>query len=172
MGVRMKARFGSRSVWHLTVLPLVLALSIGLAACGGGGASDEELAEAEKAGIAKERQKQRLDNLEAKLKQGLKDLKKGQGSKGSAPNPPSTAPAPAPAPSSSEGNCGGTLSVNSVTTCEFAENVRFAYEAEVGSGSGSIEAFSPARGTYYSMYCSGGSPVECTGGDEAWVSFP
>lgn len=171
MGVRMKKKLGSRPVWLLVVLPVVLMLALGLAACGGGGgASDEEISEAEKAGIAKERQKQRLDNLEAKLRRGLKDLKKGQGAKGSAPNPPSTAPAPAP--SSSEGNCGGTLSVNSVTTCEFAENVRFAYEAEVGSGSGTVEAFSPARGIYYSMYCSGGSPVECTGGDEAWVSFP
>lgn len=164
----MKAWFGSRSVW---VLPVVLMLSLSLAACGGGGASDEELAEAEKAGIAKERQKQRLDNLEEQLKEGLKDLKKGQGGSGqdsTIPNPPTvTTPAP------TESGCGGgTISINSVTSCPFAENVRAAYQAEIGSGSGYVEAFSPAKGIYYDMYCTGGSPHECTGGVGAWLSFP
>jgi cell division protein FtsB len=169
MRQKRQAGSGASSMWWLAVLPLVLIFGIGLAACGGG-ASDEEIAQAERQGAAKERQRQRLNELEKELKNGLKDLKRGGGGTKPVPvpNPPSTS---APSPPS-EGNCGGTLSVNSVTTCEFAENVRAAYESEVGSGSGTVSAYSPAREVYYAMSCTAGPPHECTGGDGAAVYFP
>ncbi len=77
---------------------------------------------------------------------------------------------PAPEPTTG-GNCGGELSVNSHTTCPFAENVERAYYAEVGSGPGVVVAYSPATERDYTMSCTD-SPHECTGGDDAAVYFP
>jgi hypothetical protein len=80
-------------------------------------------------------------------------------------------PAPAPTVSPTAGSCGGELSVNSHTTCPFAQNVENAYYAEVGSGPGEVVAYSPVTERDYTMSCSG-SPHECTGGDDAAVFFP
>ena len=85
---------------------------------------------------------------------------------------PAGAAAPAVASSSSSGNCGGALSANEHTTCGFAENVEDAYYSEIGSGSGVVYAFSPTTNQEYSMYCTAGSPHECTGGNDAAVYFP
>jgi hypothetical protein len=82
----------------------------------------------------------------------------------------STAP-PAPAPSPGVESCGGELEVNSYTTCPFAENVEHDYYAEIGSGSGTVDAYSPAKDQFYVMYCTA-SPHECTGGTNAAVYFP
>jgi hypothetical protein len=71
-----------------------------------------------------------------------------------------------------EGSCGGSLSVGPNTTCEFAQNVENDYYAEIGSGSGTVDSYSPAKDRYYSMYCTSGSPHECTGGNNASVYFP
>ena len=54
----------------------------------------------------------------------------------------------------------------------FAANVEADYYSEVGSGSGSVYSYSPTTGRYYTMYCSSGSPHECTGGNDASVYFP
>ena len=159
----MKSIQRRRSLLLLVLLVVALA-GFALAGCGGG-SSDEEIAEAEKRGAAKQAQRERLRDLE----KGLKNLRRGgqAGGSGSAPpNPSSSAPAP------TTSNCGGGTSVNSVTTCPFAENVRYAYEAEIGAGSGTVAAYSPARDITYQMYCTAGSPHECTGGDNAAVYFP
>ncbi len=68
-----------------------------------------------------------------------------------------------------DSNCGDGLSVGPNTTCAFAENVRSAYDAE---GPGSVTAYSPVTNRSYVMSCSGGSPVECTGANDASVYFP
>lgn len=84
------------------------------------------------------------------------------------------APAPAPDPTPDygyAGSCGDGTSVNSVTSCPFARNVESAYYEHVGSGSGSVEAWSPVTHRSYLMACSG-APHECTGGDNAVVYFP
>jgi heat shock protein HslJ len=65
--------------------------------------------------------------------------------------------------------CGNELSVGADTTCAFAENVRSAYES---TGPGTVMAYSPVTHKTYSMTCSAGDPVVCTGGDRASVYFP
>jgi len=69
----------------------------------------------------------------------------------------------------STGNCGGDLSVGPNTSCGFAANVRDAYR---NSGSDVVQAFSPATGKTYTMYCTTSSPHVCTGGNDAAVYFP
>jgi hypothetical protein len=90
-----------------------------------------------------------------------------------------TAPAPAaaPAPAGASQYCGspadqGGISVNSVTSCPFAENVESAWESS-GDAS-SVTASSPATGLTYTMSCtaSGTGYEVCTGGNNAYVEFP
>lgn len=87
---------------------------------------------------------------------------------------------PAPAASAPAGSyqCsnagGGALSRSavgsSVTSCQFAQSVRQAYLADGNSGgSATIWAYSPVTGRGYTMSCSGGTVVTCTGGNNAVV---
>ncbi|HEY4898006.1 MAG TPA: hypothetical protein VII01_18195 [Solirubrobacteraceae bacterium] len=66
-------------------------------------------------------------------------------------------------------SCGGGLSVGPYTTCPFAQNVREVYDRE---GPGSHTVYSPVTGNTYTMSCSYGHPVVCTGGNNASVYFP
>jgi hypothetical protein len=70
---------------------------------------------------------------------------------------------------SNQTGCGGGLAVGPNTTCAFAESVRSAYES---SGPGAVTAYSPVTNRTYTMTCSAGSPVVCTGGNNASVYFP
>ncbi|WP_138998929.1 serine/threonine protein kinase [Rhodococcus zopfii] len=65
----------------------------------------------------------------------------------------------------------GTSAVGStVTSCEFAEEVRAAYLRQgVRNGTVSIDAYSPVTGRTYTMTCSGSAVVTCTGGNDAVV---
>lgn len=59
---------------------------------------------------------------------------------------------------------------SSVTSCEFAEVVWSRYVGSGGNGqSKTVRAYSPVTGRSYTMSCSGGSVVTCTGGDNAVV---
>ncbi len=98
---------------------------------------------------------------------------------GPAPTVTQTAPAPAApiAPAAAPQYCGspadqGGISVNSVTSCPFAENVESAWESS--GGSSSVTAYSPATGLTYTMSCtaSGTGYEVCTGGNNAYVEFP
>jgi hypothetical protein len=87
------------------------------------------------------------------------------------------ASAGAAAPAGADQYCGspaeqGGISVNSVTSCPFAENVESAWESS-GDAS-SVAAFSPATGLTYTMSCtdSGTGYEVCTGGNNAYVEFP
>jgi hypothetical protein len=71
--------------------------------------------------------------------------------------------------SSGQTSCGGGLAVGPDTTCAFAENVRNSYEDE---GPGTYEVYSPVTEQTYRMSCSYGTPVVCTGGNDASVYFP
>jgi hypothetical protein len=85
-------------------------------------------------------------------------------------------PQPSPAPDDEGGtggvpadaeSCGsGVFVQGSTTSCDFGLVVAQDYLA---SGGGSFESFSPATGKNYSMSCSGGSPITCTGGQNAVV---
>jgi hypothetical protein len=151
-------------------ISIVLVVGVtALAGCGGSsdnGASQSELNQAQKEGAQKERQKQRLRSIEKQLKK----LKKQQG------KPPTTGSTP-PGSTSGSGSggstsCGDDLSVGPATTCGFAANVATDYYREIGSGSGTVQSFSPTTGQTYSMYCTAGEPHVCTGGNNAAVYFP
>lgn len=145
------------------VIAATLVASLGLAACGDSGASQEELDRARQQGAAKAHQKERLKKLEKELR----SLKKNGGSGQSG------VPAGSGAPSSGDSSsCGKGVSVGADTTCGFAANVQGDYYAEIGSGPGSVYSYSPATGEYYTMYCSAGAPHVCTGGNNASVYFP
>lgn len=59
---------------------------------------------------------------------------------------------------------------SSVTSCEFAEAVWSQYMGSGGNGqSKTVRAYSPVTGSSYTMSCSGGSVVTCTGGNNAVV---
>jgi hypothetical protein len=148
---------------------IAIAVGLTLVACGGSGASQEEIDRARREGAAKAKQQQKI----AEIQRQLRNLKHGRGGGSSGSVPPSS-----PVPSSesgggfSEGSCGGSLSVGPNTTCEFAQNVENDYYAEIGSGAGTVDSYSPAKDRYYPMYCTSGSPHECTGGNNASVYFP
>jgi len=164
----MKSRWNSPLPWQVPTVALsaLAALSLVLTACGDSGASQDELEAARKQGAAKAQQQAKIHQIETELK-NLKKGKAGTPSDGVSP-----APEGAPATSASPGNCGGSLSANEHTTCGFAENVKDAYYEEIGSGSGTVYAYSPTTGETYSMYCTAGSPHACTGGNDAAAYFP
>jgi hypothetical protein len=87
------------------------------------------------------------------------------------------APAAPAAPAAGLSYCGspadqGGISVNSVTSCPFAENVESAWESS-GDAS-SVTAYSPVTGLTYTMSCtaSGTGYEVCTGGDNSYLEFP
>ncbi len=94
--------------------------------------------------------------------------KPGSGSKGSSSKATPGVASEQAGNSASETPCGGQLSVGPDTTCSFAQDVREKYES---AGPGTYEVFSPATEKTYSMTCSPGTPVVCTGGNNASVFF-
>jgi hypothetical protein len=73
--------------------------------------------------------------------------------------------------------CDQNVSVNSVTSCAFAENVFKSYtqnyHANGAQASATVSAYSPATKKAYDMTCtSDGTTVNCTGGTDSFVSFP
>lgn len=151
----------------------IAASALLLVACGGSsGPNSEEIARLKRQGAEHVHKEERLRKLEKELKH----IKKGPQPAASVPQrtePDRSSPTPAPVPTPSSGleSCGGELEVNSYTTCPFAEDVENDYFEEIGSGSGSIEAYSPVTEIFYVMYCTS-SPHECTGGKNAAVYFP
>jgi hypothetical protein len=138
---------------------LVLA-SVPLA-CGSddNGSTDQRIQEAEKRGRQEERLKQQEERLK-RLERELRKEDQSRGSSGSTQNQSGSLPGR---------SCGGGLSVNQNTSCSFAREVRAAYERS--GGSGTVTAYSPVTKQAYTMSCSGGLPVICTGGNNAAVSF-
>ncbi len=152
-----------RTVLSLGTAFAVTLSSIGLVACGGSsGSSQEEINQARKEGASEARQQGKIEKIEHQLKA----LKHGQ------PNGTATTSGSSEASSSGAASCGGDVSVGEATTCEFAHNVEAEYRTAIGSGSGTVYAYSPTTGRTYSMYCTAGEPHVCTGGNEASVYFP
>jgi hypothetical protein len=137
-----------------------------LAACGGQDEpSGEQVAEIRREVARELRAEQRQREAERKLKKlerQLRDLERGDRRQ-----PAEGASSSGGGGSTASSSCGGGLSVNSVTSCPFAQNVAEAYR---GSGGASvIDVYSPVTRTTYTMSCSGGAPVVCTGGSGAKV---
>lgn len=150
-------------MFHRALYLGVLAVMVFvLNSCGSSGASQDELNEARTEGAKEAQQRAKIEKIEGQLKA----LKHGHG----APNRSNTSGSSAAA--GGGGDCGGNLSVGSDTTCPFAENVEYEYYAEIGSGSGTVTAYSPVTEKLYTMYCTAGEPHECTGGNNAVVYFP
>lgn len=142
------------------------AVSLGVAACGSSGASQEELNQAKREGAAQARETARIKQIQHELRK----LRHGNRA-GNVAVVPSGGASGGSATTGST-SCGGELSVGPATTCPFAENVRAAYEEELGSGSGIVYAYSPVTEKLYEMQCTAGAPHVCTGGDNASVYFP
>jgi serine/threonine protein kinase len=73
--------------------------------------------------------------------------------------------------------CDQNISANSATTCPFAENVFQSYAGNYQSNGEqsdvTVSAYSPVTSTSYSMTCvTDGTTVDCTGGNNAFVTFP
>lgn len=162
----------SRSRFLVGGSALAMVGLFALTSCGGGGASPEEAARLKKKGAERVHKEERLRKLEKEVKH----LKKKE--------PVATAAAPTSAESSPEEPsvpslqaCDQNISANSATSCSFAENVFVAYwedyEAYGEQSSTYIVAYSPTTEEDYGMTCAfDGSTVSCSGGTEAFVTFP
>lgn len=64
-------------------------------------------------------------------------------------------------------SCGDGLSVNSVTSCPFARNVRDEYQRT--GGASVIDVYSPVTSQTYTLTCAAGIPTVCRGGNGAVI---
>jgi len=74
----------------------------------------------------------------------------------------------APGSGAGQTSCGGGVSVGPNTSCAFAFNVDQTYQTY---GPGALTVYSPVTNLTYTMFCSGSTPVVCTGGNNASVYF-
>lgn len=163
------------SVRRTLAIAGALAAAGTITACGSGSdePSAEQVAEIRAEVLREVRARERERRADAKLRQLERELRalkrrsrqrpRAAAGGGSAPAPPSGGGG------GSGSSCGGGLSVNSVTSCPFAQNVADAYRGS--GGASSIDVYSPVTGTTYTMSCSGGVPVTCSGGNGAVVSI-
>jgi hypothetical protein len=153
-------------------MALAICAGVILSACGG--ASKEEIAQAEKHGRQVRAEKEKEHKLEREIqkltKERREEKKQDQASQpdhGAAPEP-----SPPPAPSTPSGtDCGEGVIAGPETSCGFALETRNEYETYIGSGPGTVEAYSAANKTGYSMTCTG-APHVCSGAISATVYFP
>ena len=165
------------------VLLIVVCGAIGVTGCGGGSGADEtEIAQAEKRGRQERAEKEKERKLESEIQELKKERqeekkrkKEKERDKSQTPRPHHGATSPAPAPpesSTPEGtDCGEGVVAGPETSCGFALETRNEYEAFVGSGPATVEAYSAANEKWYSMSCTG-APHACSGAISATVYFP
>lgn len=144
---------------------LLCFATLGLSACG---TSEDDLDKAREEGAEQQRlkdkqaeQTRKQRELEKKIKQLEKDRRSGSESS-------SSSSGSGGGTTTGSTSCGGGLSVNSNTSCSFAENVR-AELNYVGGSPATIYVYSPTTGASYTMRCSGGAPTVCRGGNNAAV---
>jgi hypothetical protein len=162
----------------------VVGTGLLLAACGGGSstASQQEIARAERHARQEKTEKEKERRLErklTKLEQENRLAKKRQREKAQrekkeaeeahvTPTPTPITPEPS-TPSGTD--CGDGVVAGPETSCGFALNVQAEYEAFIGEGSGTVEAYSEENKEVYSMFCTA-APHECSGAISATVYFP
>lgn len=158
---------GRRIVQFAVSLVVALATAGTLTACG----SDSEPSADQVARIKEQARRETLAAVRRrKAERDLRQLRhdidqikreRSSGSSGSTPTPPTSSGA------GGSTACGDGLSVNSVTSCPFARNVRDTYERS--GGASTIDVYSPVTSQTYRMSCSSGVPVVCSGGNGAAV---
>jgi hypothetical protein len=143
----------------------VTAIAMTMAACGGNGKlSDEQVTSVKSEALKEFKAEQRQRDAEKRLRELDREITRLNKQKArSAPGSPGSGGGNTPSTSS----CGGGLSVNSVTSCPFAANVADSYRSS--GGASIIDVYSPVTGRTYTMNCSGGVPVACSGGNGAAV---
>ena len=152
------------------------SLLLAFSATGCGGDADQQRLQAEqierareegrREAIAEQRAKEASKEA-ARLRREIEKLKdRKTDSAPTATGGASQAPSAASSGATPSG-CAEGLSVNAVTSCSFARNVRESYDES--GGAASIEVYSPVTKEVYTMKCSGGVPVVCTGGNGAAV---
>jgi hypothetical protein len=171
-----------KDIWSKFALIAGVAFAAGLmlTACGGGSSTiaQAEREQAEKHGreIAQEKAKEaRLEQLErenrqAKRRKHEKERRELKEQQAHVSTPPSTSTSTSSTPSGTD--CGGGTIAGPETSCGFALNTRAEYESYVGSGNGTVSAWSEANEEWYDMYCTEGSGHECSGAISATVYWP
>jgi hypothetical protein len=177
-----------KGIWlrGTVVVALLVCAGFSVTACGGssGPSQSEQIAQARREGEKLRAEKVKEHSLEHKLEklerenaQEKKQLKekerheKKQAEEAHTPLTPAPSPsAPEPSPPSGT-DCGDGVIAGPETSCGFALNTAAEYEAQIGSGSGTIEAYSEANEEVYSMFCTA-APHECSGAISATVFFP
>lgn len=177
--VRVFKKFQAVAVSALVIVVTGLLVS----ACGGSsGANPQEIAQAERHARQEKAEKEKERRLERKLnrieaenrlaKKGRREKTRRELKERQVAHVTQTlAPAPVESTEPSGTDCGDGVIAGPETSCGFALNVRAEYEAEIGEGSGSIEAWSEANEQWYPMFCTG-SPHECEGAITATVYWP
>jgi len=138
---------------RMSLFAAILALACACASgCGGPSQNEIENARANAA-------------LEQKLRDQAAERERKLTSETTGTTAPASSTSPAyPLPGQ---QCNSTVSTGANTTCPFALNVASQYN---GAGSNTpFSAYSPATRREYTMSCESGSPVVCTGGNNATV---
>jgi len=147
---------------------LALTGATQVTACGGDDDTEARIQREREEAARIARQEERIKQLEREARQARRERSKNQNKSGGSSGGSSSG--------SSGGalarDCGGGVSANNVTSCPFAQEVRNTYVGNLGSGGGTVTAYSSATSQYYEMSCTGGSPHVCTGGRGAEVRFP
>lgn len=153
-----------RSLLGVSAFAVLLLLPIA-AGCGDDSAG-KQLAEQEKLRQARAEgsQNARLRALERKVFGGTRS---GGSTGGSGPSGGTPAP-----PSSGRASCGDGLTVGNGTTCEFARNIRQAYENLGTDGAAHLVVHSPVTGQDYNVFCTAGDNHKCTTPSGASAYFP
>jgi hypothetical protein len=167
------ARSGKMHGFRLGAGIAVASALLGLTACGGSsGPNNEEVARLRRQGAERVHKEERLRKLESEVKH----IKHGGSTQAPVTTRTQSSP-PIESPSSSLQACDQNISANSATSCPFAENVFVAYwedyEAFGEQAETYISAYSPTTEESYGMSCSfDGTTVDCSGANEAFVTFP
>ncbi len=160
-------------------LTVCVAASVALAGCSKVETDQKAVDEARAQGVALEKARQKAAAEKARQKalterirrleqQQRQAARRAAADKRRAAAQATAAHAAPAAPSSPGSSCGGGLSVGPNTSCAFAEAVRSEWYS-AGGGTTTVYAYSTVTGQSYSMYCAGGAPTVCRGGNNAVV---
>jgi hypothetical protein len=158
--------FEMRSRRQVTAVLTALVITGALGACGSDNDKVDQARTLQKLEDQAKVQRQQLNALErdvGRLARKLEKVSKPGSGSGAAPS--------GGAPGRSFGgsaSCGDGLTVNSNTSCTFAQIVKDEYLAS-GGGNRSIDVYSPVTGQTYAMTCTAGAPTVCRGGNNAAV---